>query len=650
MTADDQTAGHESLRPAVEPRPAAPASATVARPRRWSRPLRFHLSVIVVALLVIVSAILIGFNFQRSRQAALDGAAREMTAQARLVRERYRGLFRSAREAVDLAATLDLAGDTDAARVLPFLEQMLRSSDYFDSAYVGFPSGAFLDVVSIENDPRWAAVLNAPPKSVIGVRTITADARGRLSRWRFLDAGGQALAETDPEPATYDPRTRPWYRSARQSSEVIATEPYRMATTGANGVTVARQAAYDPMVVFGIDLLFDDLEAFLATQLVTPGSFAYIFDAGARVIAQSARAAGSPLAEATSAALAEKVRGVLPVDGQSEPYTTTITLEDHGYLVSIVPITVTRLLKGSAIASVTPVAELTRDSERLLAQGLLVSLLVLGAGVVCAVLIAGRVSRSLATITAQAHRMREFKLAPSGDLHSRITEIGALHSAVDAACRTIAAFSLYVPKELVRRIIGSDEVAGRTGQRQLVTALFTDIKDFTTICEHSSAEAVVSMLRRYFDLFSPAIQRYDGVILEFVGDGVYAIWNAPQPDPAHVEHACRCALELKSRIDAFNAEQRATGAPECVTRFGIHTGMAVVGSVGAQDRLQYAATGDTINVASRLEGLNKRFGTAILVSGEVAAAARGAGFTFRPLGTAQVKGRAEPLAVLELTG
>jgi adenylate cyclase len=655
MSAQGETAEVTSPRHAADRRPpdaaATDAAPPVEPPRRWSKPLRFHLSLIVVGLLVIVSAILIGFNFERSRQAAIVAASREMTTHSFRVRDRYRALFYSAAEAIGLASTLDLGGDADAvsARALPFLAQVLRSSDYFDSAYVGFPSGGFLDVVSLENNPQWSLALGAPPKAVIAVRTITADASGRLSSWRFLDADGRALAQTTPEPAEYDPRTRPWYRSARQTTDLIATDPYRMATTGAYGITVARQAASDPLTVFGLDVLFADIEAFLATQLVTPGSFAFIFDAADHMIAQSGRATGNPLAEAKGTALAERTRTVLPTEAQSETAVATISLDGEDYLVALVRLTEVRLLKGGTIASVTPIAELTKDSQRLLAQGLVVSLLVLAVGVVGAVLVANRISRSLRAITAQALRMQAFELEPSGDVHSRIAEVAALRVAMNAACRTISAFSLYVPKELVRRIVGSGTFAGRTGQRQVVTALFTDIKDFTTICERSTAEDVVSMLRRYFDLFSQAIRRHEGVILEFVGDGVYALWNAPQPDPAHADHACRCALELRTLIDAFNATQRAAGAPECITRFGIHTGTAVVGSIGAADRLQYAATGDTINVASRLEGLNKQFDTTILVSGEIVAATRG-GFAFRPLGSVPVKGRAEPLAVFELTG
>jgi len=218
---------------------------------------------------------------------------------------------------------------------------------------------------------------------------------------------------------------------------------------------------------------------------------------------------------------------------------------------------------------------------------------------------------------------------------------------MSTARETIAAFGLYVPRELVRRIMGSREFTGRSGQRQRVTALFSDIEDFTTICEQRTAEDVVSMLSEYFDLFSEVVERHRGVIIQFSGDAVFALWNAPELDETHVDRACLCALDLKSRIGDFNTRQRTNGAPVFNTRFGVHTGDALVGSVGAKNRFQYTAMGDVVNVASRLEGLNKEFGTTILVSAAVVAAVKSS-LHFRPIGPARVKGREEEVEIFEL--
>jgi adenylate cyclase len=127
------------------------------------------------------------------------------------------------------------------------------------------------------------------------------------------------------------------------------------------------------------------------------------------------------------------------------------------------------------------------------------------------------------------------------------------------------------------------------------------------------------------------------------------MWNAPVALADHADAACGCALEMKAGIDALNAKWLAAGRPEFTTRIGLHTGVAVVGSVGAAERRQYTAMGDTVNVASRLEGLNKEFGTTILVSASVRGACHDS-FQFRELGSAYARGRMAEINVFELVG
>jgi adenylate cyclase len=219
---------------------------------------------------------------------------------------------------------------------------------------------------------------------------------------------------------------------------------------------------------------------------------------------------------------------------------------------------------------------------------------------------------------------------------------------MNAAREAISTFGLYVPTDLVRRIVGSGEFTGRSGQKQSVTALFSDIRDFTTICEQHSAEQVVTMLSDYFDLFGEVVHRHRGVIIQFSGDAVFALWNAPEADEQHIDRACQCALELKARVRDFNCGQNQRGAPDLATRFGVHTGTVVVGSVGAKDRFQYTAMGDAVNIASRLEGLNKEFDTTILVSAAVVAGVKSS-YCFKSLGSVRVKGREEEVEIFELS-
>ncbi len=158
----------------------------------------------------------------------------------------------------------------------------------------------------------------------------------------------------------------------------------------------------------------------------------------------------------------------------------------------------------------------------------------------------------------------------------------------------------------------------------------------------------MELLSEYFELLNRIVEDHNGTIIQFLGDSICAMWNAPIADSQHVDNACRCALALETGVHELNRRNRKAGLPELVTRFGAHTGPAVVGNVGARNRLQFTAMGDTVNVASRLEGMNKEFGTTILVSKTVADRCQ-ARFLFRPLGLARAKGRARQVEVFELS-
>jgi adenylate cyclase len=180
-------------------------------------------------------------------------------------------------------------------------------------------------------------------------------------------------------------------------------------------------------------------------------------------------------------------------------------------------------------------------------------------------------------------------------------------------------FGLYVSKDLVRQIMRSPASAGVGGERRDVTVMFTDIEGFSRISEDIAPELLTSRLSRYFEALGAAISSNRGMIDKYIGDSIMAFWNAPELDPDHVVHACRAALQAARASRALAEKWRGRGRPAFRTRFGLHAGPALVGNVGARDRINYTLVGAVANQASRLEGLNKVYGTDILASREVAA-------------------------------
>jgi len=209
------------------------------------------------------------------------------------------------------------------------------------------------------------------------------------------------------------------------------------------------------------------------------------------------------------------------------------------------------------------------------------------------------------------------------------------------------AFSFYLSPEMIRRISADPESLNLGGEEIVATALFTDIKGFTPLAEGLSAPETASLLNHYFSDVTEHIFEAGGTLIKYIGDAVFAIWGAPLRMEDHATQACRAALAM-ARLQKSPGEE-AGPAARLITRIGVHTGEMLVGNLGSSQRFDYTAIGDAVNLASRLEGLNKPFGTLALVSGDTLARTDGR-FAVRELGRARVVGRNIPVEVFELLG
>jgi class 3 adenylate cyclase/CHASE2 domain-containing sensor protein len=207
------------------------------------------------------------------------------------------------------------------------------------------------------------------------------------------------------------------------------------------------------------------------------------------------------------------------------------------------------------------------------------------------------------------------------------------------------AFSRYVSPDVVKQLIRDPAKMSLQGERKEMSFLFTDIEDFTTLSEQLESRELASLLNAYFDGVTQVVLRWNGTVDKFIGDAVFAIFNAPLPLPDHAERAVRCALDIDTFAEEFRHQQTGARAGLRPTRIGVHTGEAVVGNFGSSARFAYTAQGDAVNIASRLEALNKHFGTRICVSGNTKSAC--SGVDFRPVARVIVKGKTRAVEVWE---
>ncbi|MFY3382716.1 CHASE2 domain-containing protein [Paracidovorax sp. MALMAid1276] len=212
------------------------------------------------------------------------------------------------------------------------------------------------------------------------------------------------------------------------------------------------------------------------------------------------------------------------------------------------------------------------------------------------------------------------------------------------ARHTRAMFAQYVPPAVVERLIAQPELMRMGGEARELTLMFTDLANFTTLSEQLSAEQTVEVLTGYFNAMTPIIHATGGTVDKFIGDAVMAFWGAPVPDAQHAEHAVAAAIAMQQAMQSLVAGLQARGLPPIHMRIGLHTGRVVVGNVGSEQRFSYTAIGDAVNLAARLEGANKAFGTGILLSAATAAQLPPA-LGLRPLDDVIVKGKTEPVRV-----
>jgi len=207
-------------------------------------------------------------------------------------------------------------------------------------------------------------------------------------------------------------------------------------------------------------------------------------------------------------------------------------------------------------------------------------------------------------------------------------------------------FGRYVSADVAREILAREEIP-LGGTRQAVTVMFCDLRNYTSYCQGRDPHQVVAELNEYFTDMTAEIKAHGGMVNKFIGDGILALFGAPVPHPDDPYRAVACALRMIARNAEYNRRRAAQGLEPLVLGVGLHTGEAVVGTIGTPEKMEYTAIGDTVNVASRIEGENKTFGTQLLMS-EVTCRLVRERVVAELAGHAHLKGVAEPVAVFSV--
>ena len=259
------------------------------------------------------------------------------------------------------------------------------------------------------------------------------------------------------------------------------------------------------------------------------------------------------------------------------------------------------------------------------------------------------ISAPLEQLATKVTKIQDLGGEPLPLLESPIREVAVLSKAIHTLDALVSSFAAFVPVGLVRQLLDSNQKLAIGGHSRFLTIFFSDLESFSTLSEELPSQELLLRVSAYLEVVTKSINQESGTVDKFIGDGVMAFWGAPVHLDDHAWRACVAALRIQQGMKTLNAHWVAEGLKPLNVRIGIHSDAVLVGNIGSAERISYTAMGDGVNIAARLEGTNKEYGTLICVSHSVYKEA-GERLCMRPVDDAAVKGRRGHIAIYEVMG
>ncbi len=491
----------------------------------------------------------------------------------------------------------------------------------------------------------------------------------RITEWVHRHAGDdiEAVKERmlDPDDS-YDPRERPWFIGARQANELFWTDAYIFYTDKAPGITVSIPYVIDGDFrgVTSVDIGLADFSRFLSELQIGDRGSAFIIDHRGNLIASpdpsdlvaEAPDGGSDLTlhkaqESTVPALA--AISALPVfkramDETAEGTFSTMHFESEGeyWLGAVQPI---RVAPGKEwlIVVVAPEDDFLAQIKTHNQVNLVVAVVFVFLALILSALLSRWISSSLRLLVDESRKIEELNFDQPSEIKTQFREIHDVLAAFEGMKTGLRAFQKYMPLKLVRILLESQAEPELASENKVITIWFSDIAGFSAVAERLEPQEMSVALGHYLGDITKVIEGRDGTVVQYVGDEIFALFNAPLPVDQHPLKACEAVIEARNLVASmYDGEGGTVPLP---TRFALHTTEVAVGHFGSPERLYYGAVGDGVNLTSRLEGANKQYGTDIIISEDVWRQVADH-FESRRLDTIIVKGRTTEIGIYELLG
>jgi adenylate cyclase len=605
---------------------------------------------LLLAGICILTAALVHGSWQHSSDKNADSLVKEINTRiADTVASNLQSVLTNATASEEALRTIFFQGvikvDDQAKREFVFLS-LLQSQPTLSWVGFGWPNGNFFGARKDADDSiRMVEVRHGPGDGdklrVDSYRPIVGDIQ-------FLNRNFTT--------SQFRSNTQPWYRAADAAKQPVWTETTDTPLGPQPAISFSSK-----LVIYGhylgvmnVAIDIDRLSRLLTALKVTRHGRAFILAPGNRILSAAAMDGSmggwhnlmitkDPLASAIARALRQSK---IDLADMQAPRNVTVmdSMTTIGHYVTFTPLPFQHWVVATAIPAEDILGDIPQATRRLY---MLVVILVASVSILGALLIHRLIARPIAGIAGEMRQVEQFRLDHLSYRPSRLRELDDLSHALRLMAGGLSAFRKYLPADLVESLIREGIEARPGGRTQPLTVMFTDLAGFTALTE-AEPDRVVQILGGHLDTMSRIIHGHGGTVDKFIGDSVMAFWNAPTVNPHHAVAACRAALACRAAflesLETMGIDRRKVGL-----RIGVNSGDILVGNIGSSDRLNYTAIGDPVNVASRLEALNKRYGTDILI-GEATRAAVGDAAIVRRIDQVAVYGRRGGQIVYELVG
>ena len=537
------------------------------------------------------------------------------------------------------------------------LYRALTSAAHIDAVYVSFEDGYHRVVTRIDEDrrradPRIPAIANWHSSYIDAITYALMRVRHRT----FFDIWPNEVGKYDVA-TEIDIRTLPGYQSAKTTRTLAVTEPSINPDTGFPIISL-RVPIFRGVEFLGCasaNITMDVLSRFLDRHRASAGSTTFVADRNnGKIIAFPDKQKGvrvengvlkiATLADINDPVVREAHRQHARTGSDRFVFRSPANGEDFVAAFANFP---GGFGQPWQVVTLTPIDDFVGTLKRTNRLMMVVIIVLTMIELLFIYFAASRLSRPVENVSRQLQAIESLNFDALARPPSNIQEIAKLESAASLLRTSLKSFSSFVPLDVVRQLIKSGIPLTLGVEPRFLTVFFSDLENFSSHSETLAPDDLLVQISTYLEEVSSAISQEGGTVDKFIGDGVMAFWNAPVERLDHVLRACAAAVRAARRMERVNDVWEAEGRPRIHLRIGLNCANVLVGNVGSSRRLSYTALGDGVNVAARLEGINKLFGTTICISDSIYDQAK-ADILARPIKRVQVKGRKTEFMIYEL--